>query len=590
MPGFRNPPLLSTPSVMSLIRLLRVLAVLLVLATGLVLAQLTGTAAHDLQRTREGLTAIERLRLALVVAEMASRERGPTNGMLGDDTPHRPALTAGLAEARARTDKAFAAYEQAAAAADAGRGTMAAARADLVSARRDVDRLLATPLARRSPDQISAAVYAMVAVIPRLAPTVSGIVTEAQTLYPPAGDDVQGARLIAELREYAGLLGSHFTAALASGERLTPFELGEAQRTRGRIDELRFLVAVRIRGGDDAPAVVQAWDEAQQRYFVHSLKLAEQVVAASMAGQRYGQDPADFAAAYVPDMNSLLAVRDALLVQARDTALGAEHEAERTLAGVVGGGVVLLVVLLGSIALVQRRLLGPLAVVAGAINALARNKLNIRLPRVVADDEMAAVVGAVESLRERTGQRLALEGERDALIEQLREQSNTDALTGLPNRRGFIAAAEHLLAQARRHDFGVVAILLDIDHFKRFNDELGHAAGDAALVAVAEAIRAELRDSDLVGRLGGEEFVVLLSHSDPHSAEAFAERLRKSIERIAPQSGKTADATPVHTTASLGVAAFGPDCPTLELLLSRADAAMYRAKTAGRNRVMMAAA
>jgi len=574
---------------MPLIRLLRALAALLVLVTGLVLAQLTATTLQDLHRTSDGLTAIERLRLALVAAEMASRERGPTNGMLGDDVPHQPMYAQALAQARARTDAAFDELEHNTAP-GARRGAVAAARVELGHARLDVDRLVALPLARRSPEQISAAVYGMVGVIPRLAPVISGLATEAQTYYPPAGDDVQGARLIAELREYAGLLGSHFTAALASSKPLTPFELSEIQRTRGRIDELRFLVDVRIQDGVDAPVVVKAWAEAQRRYFGGSLRLAEQVLADGASGHAYDRDPAQFAAAYVPDMNSLFAVRDALLTQAHDEALAAKHMAERTLAVVVVGGLVLLAVLVGAIALVQRRLLGPLAVIAGAVNALARNKLDIRLPRIVADDEMAAVIGAVTSLRERTGQRLELERERDTLIEKLRTQSNTDSLTGLPNRRGFWESAEHLLAQARRHGFDVAAILLDVDHFKRFNDELGHAVGDAALIAVARAIRAEMRGSDLVGRIGGEEFVVLLSHSDLRSAHAFAERLRAAIERLPALTGRDGSGHMVRTTASLGVAAFGADGQTLEQLISRADAAMYRAKTAGRNRVMLAAA
>jgi diguanylate cyclase (GGDEF)-like protein len=220
------------------------------------------------------------------------------------------------------------------------------------------------------------------------------------------------------------------------------------------------------------------------------------------------------------------------------------------------------------------------------VHALAANQLAIALPPARAEDEMAAVIGAVEALRERTQQRLALERERDALIEQLRDQSNTDALTGLANRRGFLEAAERLLAQARRHGFGVVAILLDIDHFKRFNDELGHAVGDAVLAEVAGVIRREIRGSDLCGRLGGEEFVLLLAHCDFAQGRIFAERLRRAIEALAAFPPKTPGGAPVRTTASLGVATFGAHCASLELLLSQADAAMYRAKTAGRNRVM----
>jgi diguanylate cyclase (GGDEF)-like protein len=576
---------------MPLIRLLRALAALLVLATAMMLAELTGTALQDLRRTGLLLETIERLRQALVVAEMASRERGPANGMLGDEVPHRPQHVQALAEARQRTDKAFAELQAEPQGAATERSLRAAAaQAALARARDKVDKLAAVPKSLRSPAEISAAVHEMVAVIPRLAPVIGGLAKESLTYYPPVSDDVQAARLVAELREYAGLLGSHFTAALASGQPLTRQEHFEVSHTQGRIDELRFLVAARIENSPGSNAVAQSWAVAQERYFGRARKLAERIIADSDGGVGYGMDPAQFAAAYVPDMNTIQAVRDALLEHARAQALAARSAAERTLAAIVIGAALLLATLLGAIALVQRRILAPLSVVAKAVDALARNRLEVRLPVAVADDEVAAVIGAAELLRERTRQRLALERERDALIEQLRRQSNTDALTGLPNRRGFIEAAEQLLAQAARHEFGVAVILLDIDHFKRFNDELGHAAGDAVLVEVGRVIRQEMRASDLAGRLGGEEFVLLLGHCDLARGFAFAERLRAAIESISlPASGSPGQA-PLSTTASLGVAMSTAQSATLERLLSRADAAMYLAKAGGRNRVMSAEA
>ncbi len=573
---------------MPLIRLLQALAALLVLATALLLAHMTGAAVRDLQRASRGLEAIDHLRIALTVAEMASRERGPTNGMLGDDLPAPPAHARALAQARERTDAAFDAL---AAAGDktAQRDEPAAARVALAHARAAVDHVTAVPKAARTPQQISAAIHEMVAVIPRLAPVVSRLANEAQAAYPAIGDDVQAARLSAELREYAGLLGSHFTAALARQQRLTRAEHDEIEHTKGRIDELRFLVDIRMGGLSESSAVVQAWAQVQVRYFDRALRLADDVVEASEAGAPYGVDPAQFAAGYVPDMNSIFAVRDALLDQAHARAAAAHSGAEMTLVGVLVGALVLLAVLIGAIAVVQRRILAPLGTITRAVHALARNQLEIELPPVRADDEIAAVAGAVESLRERTQQRLALEHERDELIEQLRSQSNTDALTGLANRRGFLEAAERELTQARRHGYGVVAILLDVDHFKRFNDELGHAAGDSVLREIASVMRREKRDGDLAGRLGGEEFVLLLGHCDFAHGHAFAERLRSAIEKIAAIPSTVPGAAPMRTTASLGVASFGGECSSLDLLLKQADAAMYRAKTAGRNQVMPAA-
>src|SRR6185369_4712718 len=116
------------------------------------------------------------------------------------------------------------------------------------------------------------------------------------------------------------------------------------------------------------------------------------------------------------------------------------------------------------------------------------------------------------------------------------------------------------------------------------NDELGHAVGDAVLVEVASVIRAEAGPEALAGRLGGEEFVLLLPRADFARGHAFAERLRQAIARLPALPARTPGAPPVRTTASLGVVAFDEGGGSLDLLLSQADAAMYCAKTAGRNR------
>jgi len=209
--------------------------------------------------------------------------------------------------------------------------------------------------------------------------------------------------------------------------------------------------------------------------------------------------------------------------------------------------------------------------------------LQAPLPEPMADDEMAAVIGAVRSLQGQTMRRQELERERDRLIEQLKEQSETDYLTGLPNRRSFIAKARSVLAQAMRYDVDVALLVLDIDWFKQLNDTLGHAAGDKALLSVADVLRAQLREGDLVARFGGEEFVVLLRHCDREQGLQFAERLREMIAGA--QVLGTADPA-VAVTASLGIADSGRLGWGLDALLSAADAAMYQAKNAGRNRAV----
>jgi diguanylate cyclase (GGDEF)-like protein len=169
----------------------------------------------------------------------------------------------------------------------------------------------------------------------------------------------------------------------------------------------------------------------------------------------------------------------------------------------------------------------------------------------------------------------------------------TDELTGVCNRRQLLERLAEEVARARRYRRGLACIMLDLDHFKRVNDTHGHAAGDAVLRAAAAAVSERIRATDFVGRYGGEEFVVVLPETSLAAATLIAEKLRGEVESLAIDIG---EARTLRTTASLGVAYFDPAAgaegaqPDTEAiaLVQHADAAMYRAKRSGRNRVEVA--
>ncbi|OON63807.1 hypothetical protein B0920_10785 [Massilia sp. KIM] len=166
---------------------------------------------------------------------------------------------------------------------------------------------------------------------------------------------------------------------------------------------------------------------------------------------------------------------------------------------------------------------------------------------------------------------------------RLRELATTDSLTGLANRHCFLAEAERAQAQARRLGQPLSLLMLDIDHFKRMNDGHGHAFGDRALQVFAAAAGAALRRGDLLGRLGGEEFAVLLPATDAAGAFALAERLRRAVATAALED----QGERMALTVSIGVATLG-EGDGIGTALGRADKALYRAKRAGRNRVEQA--
>ena len=187
--------------------------------------------------------------------------------------------------------------------------------------------------------------------------------------------------------------------------------------------------------------------------------------------------------------------------------------------------------------------------------------------------------------RVRVGRRLVdLHRQIETKNRLLEELALTDSLTGLPNRRAIEGWASRQLNGAARHGFAFWMALVDLDHFKRINDTHGHEAGDTVLKKFGEILRAHTRLSDISGRIGGEEFLVVVTHADANGATLVADRIRQQLaaEKF------VFDGTALQVTASFGIAGFsGKAAPTFEDLLSQADDALYRAKDQGRNRVEM---
>jgi two-component system, cell cycle response regulator len=163
----------------------------------------------------------------------------------------------------------------------------------------------------------------------------------------------------------------------------------------------------------------------------------------------------------------------------------------------------------------------------------------------------------------------------------LEDLAYRDELTELPNRRGASRQIDVLLSRARRHGHQLALLLIDADRFKRVNDEHGHAVGDIVLRELAARLRERVRREDVVGRWGGEEFVVALPETTPDGAAAVAESLREAIAG----TPITGDGVALDVTVSIGVAAWTGQ--ELDELVARADHALYAAKAAGRDRVVL---
>lgn len=576
---------------------------LFLLTTGLLLSLVTALLLRSIWAdwrqvgaAERGLAAMQRAYLGMKVAEKASAERGPAIPVLNDTEPPDPAKRARLTEFRRITDAAF--DEALAALADSpdpasvsAHAELARAREELAGARLEVDRVAALPHAQRSaPGQrlTRAPIDQMFAVIDTVLGGVTTQSAAAETAYPELAMPLVGARYAAELREYAGRLGSQFTAPLATQQPLGPDEQREIALLTGRIEQLHKLIRLPARRAD-APlqAAIAAMDA---HYFADGMPFIREVTERGVAGQPYGVDSASFVGRYVPPMKSIVDLRDTLFTAARDAATAHVAAARRRMAINAGLGLAVLCIELAVFLLIRHRVLLPLLRGTQAMKGImaGRGLPSDHLPPATRDDEIGDMQRAVAALRDATARRRALEAERERLIEQLRVASDTDFLTGLPNRRAFTERAGGLLAQARRHGWPVALLVFDLDHFKRINDQYGHLVGDEVLQAAAAHARSEIREGELLARHGGEEFVMLAPDCAPDQAMQLAERLRASL---ADTPVTTADGLTLRVSASFGVAcAEARELPELDRLFHDADQALYAAKAQGRNRVVCAGA
>jgi diguanylate cyclase (GGDEF)-like protein len=260
---------------------------------------------------------------------------------------------------------------------------------------------------------------------------------------------------------------------------------------------------------------------------------------------------------------------------------------------VIGVGAVATLVAIPLGFMVVRRIIAPVEGLADAMSQFADGKLDVQSP-VTRRDEIGCLAEAFNRMAEqyrKTHQGLIrLNAELEERVafrtRQLRELASREPLTGLYNRRHFNEVLQRRFAEAKRYGTDLTAIMIDLDSFKKANDDFGHQLGDDVLVLAATTILSQLRTSDLAARYGGDEFIILLPQTDVQQGGVLAARIMDKFHR------ELAKRHPdVSVTMSLGIAGLrdlnGPDSDA-DLLIRTADQAMYDAKSSGKNRIVIA--
>lgn len=563
-------------------------ALLLAVAAGISAYVFTGY-AQGYRQSAQNLRALTSYDEALKAGNAISAERAPSNILLSLDPRAATSYTVTrdqVTEARQRTDAALTQLDQLIRAQPKASGDiqqLVHTRALLAQARAAYDTLARNAPTERSPQDLQAAIDTLIDARNQLDPLINGFYNEAIALAPDQAGIMQMARILSDLREYGGRLGSMLVVPLSTPQPIDSIRRIAMARLRGRIDELHrlmpALIAVKAGDNDDIGA---RRAQVERDFFGHTLSLIDALMVRPDAD--YGTRAAAFTSQVLPDLAALERLEDRFMQRAI-LQVTDRQRAEGTHMVLIGAFLLaFFLFLLVMLRAAENLVIRPLLLAKNEIVALANGDLR-RAPRAGNSVEAHALHDAIDTLRQQHMRSMQLSIERDELSKALRRQAHTDALTGLLNRHALEEITGDLSAEPVRLSKGRGLILMDVDYFKPINDEHGHVVGDLVLREVAGRIRHLVQDPHMAFRYGGEEFAVLTNGLSMTELCGLAEDIRRSISG----NGISAPGIPTLTvTASFGVAKGNADVLTWLDLLNAADTALYQAKVQGRDQLVAA--
>ena len=381
------------------------------------------------------------------------------------------------------------------------------------------------------------------------------------------------------LRNVAGMESNRLAMEMASPGEAAQGERAEIHLLRGRVLELwdHMEYGERALGLPEFSATLEGL---RAYYFQRLRPMQDAILRAQAAGLQPPVSVAEYGAASVRTLDRIIEVADSLDRAAGAYAAGLLAESRRNTAMILAAIALALALAGVAVAVTVRRVSRPLHLIVSRIDALCHRRPEPAAGR--GGDEFSKVQRALDILDEsmQANERDAEELKR--ANRRLAELAGTDELTGLANRRRFNEALEREWARARRLQEPLAVLMMDIDHFKKYNDLYGHQAGDECLAQVARILRGRLRrPGDLVARYGGEEFVVVASGTSEDQARELAQGLCRAVFAL---NLAHAGSPTGRLTLSIGVASRTPAGEsTADDILYAADMALYRAKENGRN-------
>ncbi|MFD4836551.1 GGDEF domain-containing protein [Achromobacter sp. NPDC058515] len=494
---------------------------------------------------------------------------------------------AGQISARAATDSAIADFNRLLTSSECApckpeAGWVAEITADLSVIRELADHYLKNPDSHPPGRQFNSILKGMARLVPQTQAILADQLSAAWKAEAGLGEELALLTFISELCERLEQLRTSFVPALAERRQLSAVEQLRAERTIARIEELHGLIdkAIMRRAGLQNSASIKSKFFSERLHYIRDLqaKLTQSAHADISIIELNRQ--------YRPLALTITDLRDDLLrsfsVKTR------QREAVLKFQFVFVGLAVLTlsVTLVWGLVGFWKRILHPFGIANRIIRSFISEDPAIQLPPAKRYRGVAReFFETLSSLKEHIDLKRNLESQRNELIEALQEMAETDHLTGLLNRRAFEKRVAKALDEWSNPEELLAVILFDIDHFKGVNDSFGHVTGDAALATIAQICQGNCRKTDIIARVGGEEFSVVCFVNSAAEAHAIAHRLRLNIQNkeIMSESGSS-----FHVTASFGVAVSrrNEEC-NIGVIFGRSDQLLYIAKASGRNRVVL---
>jgi len=509
--------------------------------------------------------------LLFVASDRIGRERPIVGDALLADAPIGAAAGARLTTVRREADLALVQLlEHIAAVSYPGAAAQWAvvqkARSDLAHWRGGVDIPLTRPRSERDPDVFRQYVAGLDVVFGAI-----GVVLDIGDLAASQHDGTAVELIALASHVWAVRVSTAnrtvpLMAAIAGGTTLGPDKLLALARLDGLIGANWNPIAAlgrRLAAVPGLEATIAAGRAASDEYD----RLCRDVIAANVAGRAAPVSALELGGAAIRNASKLLPMRDAALAAAQSRVADSRATAlfHVTIAAIVLTSTV--IVMIGVLVLLQRRIVSPVLALTDAIGSIARLELDIVIPAGKRRDEIGCMALALDALR--SG---AIAGERNKA--RLGHLARHDALTGLPNRLAFQDSLQQAVAMAGRGQISA-ALCIDLDRFKAVNDTFGHPTGDLLLRAVADRLMACVRDVDVVCRVGGDEFFVLLVGVDGgEHAAIVAQRIVRALAEPFDLEGQN-----VGVGCSIGIAIMPQDTTSGLVLLKHADTALYRAKS-----------